>query len=194
MSRSGRVWLVIFVLGGISGLTWLRADAEDQAEKPADLKEADQEKQYAVAFLKLQLAKQKKAVALNKRVTNAISQTDMAILARNVELGRQLVESAARGESAGRKSVYLRFAENNVAAAESALATATVARSKSRLAVSDVDLEILQVQAEVARINLAAGETALADDTVAELRWKIGILYEEIIRLRDEVKQLRRRR
>lgn len=197
MSRNGRVFIFILFMGSALGVTLLQAVAVD--ESPGDAPQGTESEQavevrYAEAFLRLQLAKQKKAAALNRRVAHTISDMDMQILQLNVGLGKQLLKSALREGTRRDNSVFLRLAENSVLTAESSLAKANVARQNSPRAVSDVDVEILQIQVELAKVNLETGKEALAGTTEDELRWKVGMLYEEILQLRDQVKQLSRRR
>ena len=145
----------------------------------------------ADVFLKLQQAKLKQAEEFNKKVANTISPQDLKILRDNVELGKEVLEDARQGDMSGREAVYLRLAENTFLQAEADLAKATEVRQKVPSSFSSTDIELLQIKAEQAKIHLELGKLAFASTAENELRWKIDLLYNEFLKLRNDLKQSR---
>ena len=148
---------------------------------------------YARTMLRLSEARLRQAQELNRRVANTVSKANMNDLRANVEVARQAVASVSEGEASGRASVYLRLGEMAVASAESRLRKAQAARERAPSAYSDTDMEILQLELDMARLNLATGQQALKGSTEDKLNWKIEVLYAEVIRLRNELRQYKRR-
>ena len=165
-----------------------------QSTVEVDKRDRSLRERQAETFLRLQEAKLKQAEALNRRVANTVAEEDIKSMRLDVELGKQLLASARRGEKSGLKSVYMRLAENAVLSAESHLTKAKEVRQTIPSMFSDLDMEVLQLKVEKTKLNLAAGEKALAGSIEDELRWKVDLLYEEVLRLRSEVKMLKSRR
>ena len=188
-------WLLILG-GGLSAVVSLRPvqSQEPPSQTASGADSANLEARYADTLLRLSRAKLRRAEGMNKRVANTVTKVALNELRGNVKVAEQLVASTRAGEEEARVSVFIRLGEIIVAQAESRLRQAVAAREREASAFSQADIEILQLEVEQAKLNLAMGRSALMGSAEDQLNWKVGVLYEEVIRLRGEVTNMKRRR
>ena len=165
-----------------------------EAEQPGQDSLVQLRELQAEAFSQLQEARLRQAEEMNRRVPDSLSDADIQNLKRNVALGQQLRQSSRDGEKSSRNSVYLLLAQNAVDLSETKLAKAKAVQAKLPNMYSDTDIEVVQRTLELRKLNLAVGQEALERSTTDEFRWKLDLLYDEILRLRNEVKISRRNR
>ena len=190
-------WIVLVGIS-ICSLGWVYSqDSQGQSpEATADGSSpyGDLLEQRAKLFLSLQKAKLNQLESLNRRIPNSVPLADINNLKLNVELGEKLMEAVTDDSIEARKSAYLILAKNAVSAAEDELGRAEQVSQQMKGRVSDEDLEVLKLKASLARVNFEIGQKAVETSTEDELRWKIDLLYDEVLKLRNELKQARRNR
>ena len=181
--------VVLFCFGLFLTLTRTIESNAQNADAPTEVSELYL--RQAETFLRFQQVKLRQAEEFNARVANTISQQDIRVLRDNVDLGKEMLEDVRQGEHSGRETVYLRFAENNLLEAEAALAKAARVRKQVPSSYTTTEMELLQIKAEQATIELELGKKAFASDAEFELRWKVDLLYNELLKLRGDVEQRR---
>lgn len=164
--------------------------AADEANQTA---EESLEVRYARTSVQLTEARLRQARERNVRIANSVSQSELDRLRSNVELATELFASAQRNDMAWTDSIFRKYAEIAVVTAESELDRAEMTRSIRPESVSDADIEVLRLEVDMAKLNRSLGEQAIAKDADSELRWKVDLLLEEVIKLRREVNQLKRK-
>ena len=145
-------------------------------------------------FLQLQRAKLEQAEALNRRVPNSVSESDLNNLQLSIEIGENLFEAVQDDVTDARKSAYLAIAKKVMVSAENELLDAEKVRELVPGRFSDEDMEVLKLKVSVAKVNFEIGEKALDSSIEDQLHWKIDLLYDEVLKLRNELKQVRGRR
>ena len=185
--------LVLCSIAGVFQVGVLLGESSQDAQ-PGEDNLAQLRELQAEAFFQLQEARLKQAEEMNRRVPDSLSDADIQNLKRNVALGKQLRQSSLDGERSSRNSVYLLLAQNAVELSETKLAKAKQVQAKLPNMYSDTDIEVIQQTLELRKLNLAVGQEALERSTTDEFRWKLDLLYDEILRLRNEVKTSRRNR
>lgn len=153
----------------------------------------DLDRQFAQTYLRLAEAQLRRAESMNQQIAQSVSDDQIEELKADYELAEQLVHKAEQGGTGGYQGIYLRFAQLAYTRAQQELDRAREAKRLDSQSVGDTDLEILQLRAQLAKINLAKGKRALAGPLEEGLNWKIGLLYQEVIRLRAEVEMLKQR-
>ena len=196
MSRS--VYSLLLVGLSVFSFGWLVSSSstgQSQEASATDMTaEGDLSVRRAEIFLALQRAKLKQSEALNRRVPNSVSETDLSNLKISVEIGESLLQAVQDDKTDARKSAYLIIAKKSMLSAENELQKAEEVRKQIASRFSNEDIEVLKHKASLAKVNYEIGQQALKRSTEDELRWKIDLLYDEVLKLRNELKQVRGRR
>ena len=159
-----------------------------QSEKSSDPLEV----RFARNSVLLTEARLRQAEEKNRRTPNSISPRELDGLRGNVQLTKQLLASAERGEVQNRNDIFLRYAELSVDLAQQRLNAAVEARRLAPSTHTAADIEVLRLQVEQAKLTLAMGQKAVSMEPDDELRWKVDLMMEEILKIRRELRQLRR--
>lgn len=177
-------------------VVWLNPGSttvHSQEVSEADPSTSDLIVRRAEVFFQLQRAKLQQMESRNRRVPNSVSAADIDNLKLNVELGEKLLEAVQDEQTDARKSAYLVLAKNAVAARESELQRAEQVRQQIAGRFSEEDMEVLKLKVSLAKVNLELGQEAMNGAAEDELRWKVDLLYDEVLRLRSELKQVKGR-
>lgn len=175
-----RCLALVGVLGLI--LTWspataLRSDAPDSLDA-----------QYARAKLALAEANLARAERMNQRVANAVAGDVVADYRVEVELGRQRVADAERG-NADSFEVWLAEVERAWKAADTTYNTAKAANDRTRGTIDPADVERLRLRAMVLELNLKRGQAAANQPRSAQLAWRISALSDELSFVSEDLRR-----
>ena len=149
---------------------------------------ADQEGldvQYARALLQIEQALVQRVQNINRQTPGVITQQQVQTSLREMQA---IQEVAQQTQQTGRLQwfpIMLNFAEATELDAQSAWAVAARARQADPNSTSPIDLEILRLRAELARLNLLRGRQLVAAHADEQQNWALGALLMEVQRLRN---------
>lgn len=196
MSRSGYAGVLLGLT--VCSLGWFLVSSSTSQSQETSASESSTQDSLVVKranlFLQLQRAKLKQAEALNRRVPNSVSESDLSNLKLSIEIGENLFEAVQDDVVDARKSAYLAIAKKAMVSAENELLDAEKVRRLVPGRFSEEDIEVLKLKVSLAKVNLEIGEQALEGSAEDQLRWKVDLLYDEVLKLRNELKQIRGRR
>jgi hypothetical protein len=183
-------WLIagITLVVGITLVGCDRAAAQENAPPTS----ADFMLRYARKYLELtqaNLSYDKKRIA---RIRGSVSETRMEEREEDVRVARQLLEAAEKGGQEREFAVFVRLAAAGYRAAYNNWQRAKMVHEKSSTAFSADDLKRLRLRAELALLNFEQGKSLIKSDAAAQTRWKMNLLFDEVLRLNERVEELRR--
>jgi hypothetical protein len=158
-------------------------------EPRADDKQDSIEVRFARAQLQLAEVSLKQVRQMNQRATGAVPQNAVAQYEQDVEVAKALVQAADHrpGQQEDLFPVWLRRAEAEATSAETQWRSAAAANRRAPGAYADLEVERLHLRADVARLRFEHGQ-ALADKSAeVRLQWQLGVLADDVERLKDEV-------
>ena len=163
------------------------AAADGYRTPRADSEEKDLGVVYARLKLELAEVKLKSAKTRNEQIPGAVAGDVVVQLRDNVELARQdlsQAQAAGMGDSFGSD---LRRARVEAKAADSSWRNAVKAAKRAPRLFSPLNIQLLELRAEIARINYEQGRAVAQASSEVKLRWQLRFLQDRVERLQDEV-------
>ena len=154
-----------------------------ESPKPASPTVIQARAQFRLAELNLQ-----KVRKMNQRVANLVSADVVAEYRDDVEIAKARLAAVERDQGDNPFQVWIRTAEAALKAAEGRLKSAQAVRQKVAGVFDDLDLERMQLRVELARLQLERAKTLVDKPPHAQLQWQIGVLADEVQRLREQAR------
>jgi exonuclease VII large subunit len=156
--------------------------APEGAAKPSESLEV----RYARTQVELAQANLKRVESKNKRIANVVASNVVEQYRQDVEVAQSQLDDAQQGS---RKSfdVWLRAAEANWKAADTAWRSAVVANKQAAGAVNPLDVERLRLRTQLYRIDLERGQALVDQPREAQLEWRVSVMNDEMERLKEAV-------
>lgn len=146
----------------------------------------DLDVRYAQTLLDLSQARLKRIREWNLRVPGTVSQASVESLMLEVQAAREVVQRARQDGKLDWFPFVLRLAEAAYTVAESEWKRGEGLRQRSPEVVSELDLKILRLRAELAWLNLARGRELVSAPPEEQRSWAVEMLFVEVKRLHDK--------
>jgi hypothetical protein len=157
-----------------------------QTPAPGDTRTEGIEVRYARAQVRLAEANLNRVEQSNKRVAGSVPSSVVAEYQHDVEVAKTRLEQATVGQATGEFQAWLRRAEAESKAAETAWKNAASVNRRLPKTFGPLDLERLRLRAEVARLQLERGQALVDASREAQLQWEIDMLDNQVQRLKAE--------
>ncbi|MBI2826235.1 MAG: hypothetical protein HYX69_16260 [Planctomycetia bacterium] len=168
------------------------------AKQPADALPAsnlhDLELRYATVYLKLAELDLQKLLNLQKRVSGAISSSQIDRVDGLVRVAQDNLRLIDEGK-ASRSALNLARAKEAVRTAEQVFKTAQQVSRSTTGAISEIDLDRARLTVDLERLSLAKAEAAAASDSpLDDLQWELDQMRDDMQRLRYRIEAITARR
>ncbi len=169
-----------------------KADASKSDASPAEDQQRDLEIRYAQAYLNLMEATLGKYQEINRKEARTIGPAVIEGIQDAVRERREQVQLAQSDDTAD-SQVYVSSAQADLRLAEQAVRSALAAKARSALAVSDSELARLKAQEELAKIRVERASHLASESPLANVRYELELLREDVQELQLRVSLLRTR-
>ncbi len=188
------LWLVATVSISLVWLLSSPTDAQDAPKSQATQQSSDAFRlRYAQAYLKYAEVNLKLANAANARVRRTVSDARLREYREEVEVARGLLAIAESGDRGNDFPTFLKLAEAAYSIELDRYRRAKRANERAPTSTSQLDVARLRLRSELALINLEHGRSLANASSEKQTEWKMNLLYHEVLRLNEEVSQLRSR-
>ena len=136
----------------------------------------------------------KLADAMNEQLSRTIAQTRLKEYQEEVEIAKRLLSVAEEGQGDSDFIVFLRLAKaaHNVALNDWQRTKRIHERAPND--ISELDVERLRLRSELALITYEQGQSLENASSAEQTQWKMNVLYNEVLRLSEQVSRLNQRR
>lgn len=143
--------------------------------------------QYAQAYLNLAKAELAIFENANKAVPGSISEDEVKMSREIVQVFQKQVEEVKQGKKFDRMQELVQLASHRIQRAQSDLKRAEYVNRQVPGTFGADRIEKIKASEELAKLDYEAGKAALSASAAEQLLWRVSILEDEVMRLRDEV-------
>lgn len=162
---------------------------DSQSTSAAEIEARELDIRYARAYLKLMEATLDKYEEINRRVGNTIRPAVIEGLRESVREANERVQ-LAQSDDASDAQVYVSSAEADLRLAEEALRKANLANSKSAGAVNAGEVARLAANVELAKVRIERARHLASESPLANVRYEMELLREDVQELQIRVSLL----
>jgi len=130
-----------------------------------------------------------KVQQMNRRVANVVAADVVAEYEQDVEIAKVRVQDALKTPDDNPFAPWLRAAQSAVKTAEARLRSAEAANQKMAKTFDELDLERMRLRVELTRLRLQRGQELADQPAEAQLQWQVGVLADEVQRLREQLRR-----
>lgn len=123
---------------------------------------------------------------LNEKNPNTVTADVISGFAQEVEIARTELKEAELGSKGNPLLVWIQRAESNLRSTEAFYKHAKAANQRAPGIVDPLELKRLELQVEMARLQIERGQALANAPPEARLRWQIGVLSDELDRLKEQ--------
>ncbi len=143
--------------------------------------------QYAEAYLKLAQSELDIFENANKAVPGSISADEVSMAKENVQVFQKQVEAVKQGKKFDRMQALVQLASHRILRAQADLRRAELVNRQVPGTFGADRIEKIKATEELAKLDYEAGKAAMSASADDQLMWRVTVLEDEIMRLRDEV-------
>jgi len=182
----------LLFIGGMALAATLLALARQPAVADTSKDKESTSVRYAKAYLQLAEAQLAIAKNLNEQSPGTFSSAQMEERRSHVELCKQELAATQQGKDFDRMKWVLQLVSFRAADAQQRLAASALANRRAPGAVAADKLDALRAHETIAQIDEETGQAALGATKEVQLQWRVSVLEDELLRLREEVSLLRK--
>ena len=189
ISRNMIVVLVAVVAGAtlVPMAQHALATAENKKDEPVAVR-------YAKAYLQLAEAQLAVAQRANRRVAGSFSAAQVDAYREDVEVCKGLVQEANQGQGFDRMQALVQLADYRVEDSRRSIRLLELANQQSPGAIDEGRINVLRAYEALATLDFETGKAALTASPPEQMQWRVTVLEDEVLRLREEVSRLRSRK
>jgi hypothetical protein len=174
-----------------------RAHAQATADKPAPIASAtsdsDLDTQFLDALGRLTAARLDFANRINQKVADTYSPEDIVDLQQQAKAVQTIMDEAKKSGHVDWFALQLAQARVSKRTTELDWKKAAALRQRSPDAVSDADVEMAHLRAQLADLNLRRGQAVATKSPDERLTWAVESLFIDVQSLQDKVQSLEER-
>jgi hypothetical protein len=184
--------VLIAALAFIGNRATAQAPATSQPV-PAKTADSDLDNQFVAALARLTAARLDFANRINQKVADTYSPEDIADLQQQAKAVQLIVDDSKKTGHVDWFALQLAQARVSKRTTEMDWKKAAALRQRSPDAISDADVELAHLRAQLADLNLRRGQAVVSKSPDERLNWAVESLFIDVQSLHDKVQSLEER-